>query len=427
MLEIKEDLLQFIWQHKLIKPLPLITGSGKKIELLNSGTLNRDSGPDFFNAQIRLEGLLLAGNIEVHTRSSDWLRHGHQKDNAYNNLILHVVYLHDTAHAQNEENNVEVLELKDYIDETTLKSYSALCNSKEEIPCNNLLDKLEDIYFSSWLTRMTLERLELKLEQTEHLFKSTGGNFTQTFFILLLRNFGFKVNAVPFELLAKQLPVQILLRHSNDLFQTEALLLGGAGLLEHASEDSYVQKLQNEYEFLSRKYKLVRLEGNLFKYSRIRPANFPDLRLAQFASFVHQHPEFLQSPQNFIKAESIAGKFLISAGTYWEKHFRLGVISDRVSPALGKDSSELLVINTLVPFYFFYAKKQFKPEYKELAINLLEICRFEKNNKTRLFSKKSKVLNHAADSQACIQLYDRYCSAKRCLNCGIAAALLKTA
>ncbi|MBL7902027.1 MAG: DUF2851 family protein [Bacteroidia bacterium] len=421
----KEDLLQFIWQHKLLKPLPLMTVSGKEIKVLRPGELNQDSGPDFFNARIELDGLILAGNIEVHVNSSDWLKHNHQEDRAYDNIILHVVYKHDKRLEQNSRFNVEVLELKTLVAEETLNKYKQLIQSKQELPCHKQLPDCSELHFLHWLDRVLVERLQQKVGFIRDLYKSLDGDYTQTFFTLLLKAFGFKVNAQPFEFLGRQMPVHLLLRHANDLKQTEALLLGMAGLLEETFTDSYPRELQNEFEFLKRKYQLIPLNKIQLKYSRMRPGNFPDLRLAQFAAMVHWHPDFLQAPQVLRTGAELNKVFESEVSDYWKNHYRLDMKAERGSGHLSKASGDILLINTLVPFLFFYATKQDKPECRTQALYLLETCEFENNRKTRLFQSKQAVLKTAAQSQACIQLFDAYCSKKRCLNCGIAATLLK--
>jgi hypothetical protein len=423
---IKEELIQFIWQHKVLKPTPLITVSGKEIKVLKPGERNSNAGPDFFNARIELDNIILAGNIEVHVNTSDWLKHKHQEDTDYDNIILHVVYKHDISLEQNNKFNVEVLELKNLISEDTLHRYKQLSSSKMELACANQLQQCSDLHMSLWLDRVLVERLEDKEELLYALYKSLGANYTQTFFVFLLKAFGFKVNAAAFELLGKQLPVQLLFRHANDLKQCEALLLGVAGLLEEQFTDKYALELQNEFEFLKQKYKLIPLDKKLMKYSRMRPSNFPDLRLAQFAALLHHHPEFILCPQDYKTREKINKAFTFEVSEYWQNHYRLGLETQCKTGPLGQTSCEILLINTLVPFLFFYSKRQDKPELKEQAIFLLESCSFEVNHKTRLYSAKKAVLLSAVQSQACIQLFDAYCSKKRCLNCGIAASLLKT-
>ncbi len=422
---IREDLLQFIWLHKLLKPLPLITTSGKELRVLKTGELNRDSGPDFFNARIEIENLVLAGNIEIHVNSSDWLKHKHQKDNGYDNIILHVVYSHDKEVEQNTRFNVEVLELKKLISEETLRKYEAFSTSKNELACANQLSDCDDFHTTSWLDRVLVERIEKKEKAINDLFNSVNGNYIQTFFTLLLKGFGYKVNAGAFEILGRKIPSSLILRHANDLKQTEAMLLGMAGLLDESFEEKYVKELQNEFEFLKQKYSLVPIPKKLLKYSRMRPSNFPDLRLAQFAALLHHHPDFFQAPYLYSTNNDLKHIFNIRISEYWKNHYRLGLFAKTLTGTLGKASIDLLFINAIVPFLFFYGNKLNKPELKEHAISLLEHCAFENNQKTRLFMAKDKLLVSAAQSQACIQLYDQYCSKKRCLDCGIATSILK--
>lgn len=424
MASINEELLQFIWRHKLLKPVPLISRAGNTITVLSPGELNPDAGPDFFNAKIRLNDLTLAGNVEIHVRTSDWLKHGHQDDRSYDGLILHAVYEHDTDLDQNTANSVEILELKDLIDGKTLKAYDQLCETKEKLPCADQLNKIPELKFISWTERMTVERLEEKVKRLENYFRSYAGDYTQTFYTSLLRNFGFKVNALPFELLAKQLPVHLLLKHADTLLHLEALLLGMAGLLEDQFSDPYVQKLQNEFEYLKTKYGLKPLQKELFKFSKMRPANFPNLRLVQFAGLVYHNPALLTSPLTFATYPALIKALEIKVQSYWCNHYTMDGTLLEKDLTFGKGSAENLLINTFAPFLFFYSKKLGKPEFTAASIALLTACKPEANSKTRLFESRKKSLRNAADSQGIINLYDNYCSRKQCLKCGIAAAIL---
>lgn len=425
MLKFNEELLQFLWQHKLLMPLPLITTSGKEIFILKNGELNKDSGPDFFNAQIKIDEIVLVGNIEIHIKTSDWLKHKHQQDKSYDNIILHVVYEHDVDLAQNQNNNVEVLELKNLIAENTIASYNKLSTSKEKIPCANQLATLNDLKFISWLQRMTIERLEGKVKLIEEYYRSVNGDYTQTFYFMLLRNFGFKVNSLPFELLSKNLPITTLLKHSDNLLQLEALLLGTSGLLENQFEDKYILQLQNEFDYLKNKYRIIPLNKEIFKFSKLRPANFPTIRLAQFARLINSKPGLFIAPYDFSNYEEIVLALKINLDGYWKNHYNMDGNVTLKDLTLGLTSIENLIINTFAPFYFFYSKRTGKEEMADLAIELLNKCDFEQNIKTKLFQDKKAVLKTAADSQAIINLFDNYCTKKACLKCGVAAALLK--
>lgn len=421
-----EDLLQFAWQYRILKPLPLISKSGKYIEVIKQGELNRDAGADFFNAKIKVDEVTLAGNIEVHVNSSDWLKHKHQQDKSYDNIILHVVLNADKSIPQNVNHNVEVLELKELLPDHFMENYEKLVGSKTELPCQNQLKDVNELKASSWISRMAIERLESKMEVIEKLFANFNNDFTQTFYTVLLKNFGFKVNALPFELLASYLPVNILLKHTNDLKQIEALLLGTAGLLDDQFEDKYLRNLQSEYEFLKNKYKLSTLKKEIFKHSRLRPANFPSLRLAQFAQLIYKDPKLISEPQSYISFDSIKKTLHIEPIGYWKDHYKADGKKSAFDLRLGEDSIQNILINTFSYFFFFYGKKLNKEPYQDLALEILEQVKFESNVKTKHYTSLNCGERSGLVSQGLINLSDNYCSKKACLNCGIGASILQT-
>ncbi len=425
MLKFSEDFLQFIWQNKILKPLPLITVNGKEISIIKYGELNKNSGPDFFNAQVKIDNVILVGNIEVHIKTSDWLKHKHQHDKNYDTIILHVVYEHDTDLVQNINHNVEVLELKNLIPESTFENYRTLNNSKAKIPCVNQLHKCDDFKFLSWLERMTIERLDYKVKLIDTNFKLFNGDYTQTFYFLLLRNFGFKVNGLPFELLARNLPITVLLKHSDNLMQLEALLLGISGLLSNQFKDGYILQLQKEYDYLKHKYGLIELKKELFKFSKLRPANFPTVRLVQFARLINTKPSLFVAPYDFLNHEEILMALKINLEGYWKNHYIMDGNVTSKDLSIGLTSKENLIINTFAPFYFFYSKKTGKDDFGNFAIELLNKCDLEENSKIKLFNEKKIVLKNSANSQALINLYDNYCSKKNCLNCAVTSQILK--
>lgn len=425
MLKIKEDLLQFVWLHKLTSTNEFISASNNQIKILNFGTLNQDAGPDFFNAKIKVNELTLAGNIEIHVKTSDWEKHGHQFDKSYNNLILHVVYEHDKDIPQNKENSVEVIELKHFLSQQLIDKYQNLLESKSKIPCQNNFNQIEEFKFSNWLQRMVIERLEKKTKWIEQLFVEFNGDYHQTFYTVLLSAFGFKTNALPFEILSKQIPYRLLAKHSDQLFQLECLLLGTGGFLDETYQDAYLNKLSNEYVFLQNKYKLVPLDKRLFKFSKMRPANFPTLRLAQFAAVFKSSYNLLADFNQLTNLNQVMIVFNTDVSEYWETHYSLGGNSVNRKDALGKDSIEKIIINAIVPFLFFYSQKVNQDAFRENAIELLSSCKWEENKKTKLFIKLKKPNFSALDSQAMINLFDNYCNKKRCLNCSIGMDLLK--
>ncbi len=425
-MEGKEELLQFAWQYRILKPKPLITKSGKTVKVIKQGDLNRDSGADFFNARIKLDELTLAGNIEVHVNSSDWLKHKHQEDKSYDNIILHVVYNDDKVIEQNSNNNVEVLELRDLLPEYFLANYEKLVAAKTDLPCKNQLKEVNELKTSAWMQRMAIERLELKTEIIERTFANFDNDFTQTFYAVLLKNFGFKVNALPFELIANYLPVHILLKHVHDQKQVEALLFGTAGLLEDQFEDKYLHSLQSEYEFLKNKYRLSSLKKEIFKYSRLRPANFPDLRLAQFAQLICHSPKLISEPQSYTCVKELKQALHFENKGYWSKHYRADGKKSSSELKLGEDSIQNILINTFSYFFFFYGRKLNKEWYQEFALEILEEVKFESNIKTKNYLEMPCSRKTGLISQGLINLNNNYCSKKACLNCGIGAAILQS-
>lgn len=416
--ELDERLLQFIWQHRLLKPTTLTTVSGHTVTVLHPGELNRDAGPDFFNAKIRINDLVLAGSIELHLRSSDWLRHGHQHDRSYDRLILHVVYHHDADLAQNVEHAVEVLELKHLIALETIERYAQLQHSTATLPCATQLHRASDLKFSAWLHRMAVARLEHKVKRLDAAFVASGGSYTQVLYQSLFRSFGFSVNALPFELLAMQLPLSILLRHADNRLQVESLLFGMAGQLDAPPEPPELIAHHHEFEFLRKKYQLTPLQKQVFKRSTMRPANFPMRRLAQLSALICRHSRLLMAPQLYTSCPMLIDALCEEDGS-----------SSGSLPAepLGRASAELVIVNTFAPFFFFYGSKTGQPGFTGLALQLLEACAVEDNRKTRLFSAKKKLLRSAFESQGLIQLHDTMCTRRACLACGIGTELLRDA
>lgn len=420
----KEELLHFIWNYKLLKPQPLVSTSGSKIKIFHQGELNRDAGPDFFNARIEVDGVTLAGNIEVHVNSSDWDKHGHEKDSSYNNLILHVVYKHDKPIAQNKKYNVEVLELKNYLDDAVIKRYNKLISSTGKLTCSKEIKEVPEIKLNAWLERMLIERLESKTDYARQVFAASQNDFSQTFYLMLSRNFGFKVNAEPFELLAKHLPLSVLLKHSHNLLQVEALLYGTAGFLTKSYKAKYIQQLQNEFEFLKTKYKLKELDIKLWKFLRLRPANFPTVRLWQFAMLVHKCADIFKNPENYNTVDLLEKAISHKHEGYWSNRYKLDGSEVKSLKGLGKNSIENIIINTMAPFLFFYGQQNGKDKFIEAATECFEQLPFEDNVKTRNFTKAGLKFKTAAESQGLIHLFDNYCKNTRCLECGVASGFL---
>ncbi|MDO9039790.1 MAG: DUF2851 family protein, partial [Bacteroidota bacterium] len=281
----KEEFLQFIWKHGLYLKDDLKTTDGKPVEIISSGRPNTDSGPDFFNAKIRIGETIWAGNIEVHQKSSHWYHHKHDIDGAYDNVILHVVELHDKP-VQVKNHELPTLEIRYPVE--ILENYELLLKSERWIACEEKLTEVDPFILRFWFSSLMIERLQSKTGDILNILKQNKNNWNETFYQLLARNFGMKTNALPFELLAKSLPLQILSKHKNDLFQIEALLFGQSGLLnETLLGDDYYLSLRKEYSYLYKKYSLSGIESHLWKFMRLRPINFPTVRIAQLAMLVH--------------------------------------------------------------------------------------------------------------------------------------------
>ena len=420
----QEDLLQFIWKYNLYRPGALRTTEGEAVRVVHPGTQNRDAGPDFGMARIRLGDILLVGDVELHVRSSDWNRHKHDSDPAYGRVILHVVYEHDT---QTLPGGIPVLELKGEIPPEVLDRYSHLIQTTAPLPCAGVLHKASDIVRSSWLSRMLVERWEHKLEQWQEELRQVGGDWNALFYRRLAANFGFKVNAAPFLLLAQSLPLNIVGRQSG-LLQVEALVFGQSGLLSGSFADEYPKRLQAEYHFLRQKYSLSPIDPFLWKFLRLRPANFPTIRLAQFAALLHKSPQLLLTLDGLADTKSLVAELSVQAGEYWDRHYRWDDAPAIAAPkSLGTDAIHNIIINTVAPLRFLYAHTHGRSAEAESALGLLDSIPAENNNIIRMWSGYGWPPANAGGSQSMIGLYNNYCSRKRCLECAVGLSIIRAA
>lgn len=420
-----EALLHTIWKYRLLAQQEFTGTRGERIHVISVGEHNHDSGPDFFNARISINGILLAGNVEIHTRTSDWLRHDHQHDKAYNNLVLHVVYEHDRELQQNHEFNVSVLELKPLVKPSLIDTYRALELSPQVIPCGKAITSVPAIRWASWLDRLAVERLERKAAYVSHVFDYSGNDLEESLYMMLCRNFGFKINDEAFELLAKSLPYTILKRYADNILRLEALLFGVAGLLDDLFEDKYPKLLQNEFELLRHKHQLIPLPKEIWKFSKTRPVNFPTIRLSQLAHLFFKSQSLYHLLEEYPPTETLYAFFRVETDVYWETHFKFDVSSQSAVKPLGKVAFHSLVINTVVPFLFFSYTRSGQQRLKDYAMDLLAGLDAEANKKTNLFTELERKALNALESQAQTELYDRLCSKKACLRCNVAEFLLK--
>jgi hypothetical protein len=419
----KEEFLQFIWKYGLFNKSDLKTTDGRAVEIISNGQPNSDSGPDFFNAKIRIGETTWAGNIEVHQKSSHWFQHRHDQDAAYDNVILHVVEMHDRpVHVKNHE--LPALEIT-YPAEI-MENYEQLLKSKRWIACEERLPEVDPFILRFWFSSLMVERLESKTGDILAILAHNKNNWNETFYQLLARNFGMKTNALPFELLAKSLPLQVLSKHKNDLFQLEALLFGQSGLLnETLLGDDYFLALRKEYSFLYKKYSLSGIESHLWKFMRLRPINFPTVRIAQLAMLVHHSSALFSRILETEDLDELRKLFGVKASEYWNTHYRFNKISPENQPkVLGETAFNNLVINTIVPLLFVYGDQHMDQAMKDRALFMLEKLEPESNQIIRKWNELGIESRTAFETQALLQLKNKYCDAKKCLNCQLGAKII---
>jgi len=414
-----EEFLHYIWKYRLA-----YYPEYDHIEVIHPGFHNIDSGPDFFNAKIRIEGTLWSGNVEVHILSSDWYRHGHHKDKAYDNVILHVVYQHDEDVCNSKGIIIPVLELKGKFDENKYKRYKYMLSNKDRIPCEKLIGDIDLKQVPLWLDRMMTERLEKKSAAIWQLLVKNGNNTEETFYQLMARSFGSRVNALPFELMAKSLPLQYLAKHKSNLLQTEALIFGQAGMLDNNFSDEYPLKLKHEYQYLRKKLSLAPVDPGIWKFLRLRPYNFPTIRLAQFAMLVFNSSALLSKLIEADNPHDIYQHLMVTASSYWDDHFLFDKKAKRIVKKLSDEAVNLIIINALVPFKFVYGKLMAKPEISEKALTLLEKIPGEKNTVTEFWNKLGFMTENSYSTQALLELKTSYCDLKKCLSCSIGNLIL---
>ncbi|HKJ43023.1 MAG TPA: DUF2851 family protein, partial [Sunxiuqinia sp.] len=396
---------------------------GQVVEVIQPGQHNLDAGPDFFNARIRIGETTWAGNVEIHQKASDWFRHKHEQDAAYDNVVLHVVKENDRDVTNTKNEVLPGVELV-YPDSHN-ENYLELMQSKGWIACSDHFHAVDSLALQIWFHGLMVERLQQKTESIVQQLKQNKNDWNETFYQFLARNFGFKINSVPFELLSRVLPLSVLAKHKGDLFQLEALLFGTAGLLnEQLLGDDYFLALRREYSFLYKKYKLKPIESHLWKFLRLRPVNFPTVRLAQFAALIHQSTALFSTLVEEKDLEKIHRLFDVKASDYWDTHYRFNKTSPKRTKKLGDSAFQNIIINTVVPFLFVYGDYHNQQHLKDKALDFLEKLQAEKNSIVTNWQKLGVEVRSAFDSQALIQLKNCYCNPKNCLNCRIGTKLI---
>jgi hypothetical protein len=422
----KEEFIHFLWKYRLFDVSNLKTTKGLPVRVINPGVHNLDSGPDFFASQIEIDGTLWAGNVEIHINSSDWVKHGHQKDPAYNNIILHVVMNHDAEILDNKENPLPEIEMRNHFDYGIFHRYERILSSKTWVPCEKYMGEVSPVILMNWLNRLLVERLENKAVEIKKFYSYFENSWEQTFYFFLARNFGFKVNAMPFALLAQQTPYNIFGKIKNDLTMIEALLFGQAGMLNEDFKEAYPSLLKKEYQFLQHKFNLNPIDKSLWKFGKMRPSNFPTIRITQFARLIFQSTGLFSKLIESKSLIEIQGVLSASCSPYWVDHYLFDKATAKKTKSLGLDAISGIIINTVVPLKFVYGSETFKPEIRDEAMALLSELPPEHNSIVSNFSKIGITPSNAGDSQALIELKKYYCTPKKCLHCSIGHFLIKT-
>ena len=423
-----EKLLHYVWQHKLFPLNPLTTINGLSVEVIDPGLHNDNAGPDFFNSKVKIDGTLWVGNVEIHEIASDWFRHKHEENPTYENVILHVVGVSDCEIKMRDGRILPQLVLS--VPDNVLQNYKELLAKEDFPPCYQVIPDIPTLIVHSWLSALTAERLEEKTRRIEQWLQRTEGDWERTFFITLARNFGFGKNTEAFEDWAAHIPMMAVGKHRDDPFQVEAFFFGQAGLLDDRlvspeRRDNYYLRLQREYQFLAHKFSLTPMNAQLWRFLRLRPQNFPHIRLAQLVNlYCSRHIDFSKILETKDTGELLK-LFAINVTPYWETHYTFGGESHVHSKTLQTGSRRLILINTVAPLLFAYGRYHMEEERCEHAFELLEKLPAEQNFITRSWQLAGIKVDNAADSQALIELRRNYCDKKDCLRCRFGSEYLR--
>lgn len=420
----KEDFLHYLWKYKKWNTQDLKTTTGDSICISQVGQYLQQAGPDFFNAQMSIGNQKWAGNVEIHLKSSDWYVHHHEKDAAYENVILHVVWEHDTAVFRKDNTELPVLELKNYTDKEVLVNYEQLTIPKSWIFCEKQLSDLDDFVLKNWLERLFFERLERKSKAIYELLEQTNNDWEAVLFCMLAKNFGLNSNGAVFLKIAQSIPFSIIRKESFEVENLEALLFGKAGLLEGEKEDNYFKDLQFRYFYLLHKYQLSSESEGQVQFFKHRPDNFPTIRLSQLAHLYHLHQNLFSKISSITTIEGVYELFQVRPSEYWETHYQFDRESPKKTKKLSKSFADLLLINTIVPVQFAYAKSVAK-EISDDLISILSHVAPEKNSIVDKFQIFGLRANNSFETQSLLQLKNEYCAYGKCLDCAIGMELLK--
>lgn len=415
-----EQLLQFVWQFQYFNKSDLFTSNGEALQIINCGTHNSNQGPDFLNAKIKIADTVFAGSIEIHINASEWNTHKHSADENYKNVILHVVWQED----KNLQLSFPSLELYSRVSNIMLEKYETLMNERQFIPCQKHIQQISEISFTAWKERLLIERLQEKATYVQQKLEKNNHHWEEVFWQLLAKNFGFKINSDAFENIATSVPLNILGKHKNQLHQLEAILMGQAGLLTQNFTDDYAVMLKKEYLFLKMKYSLADIYIPVY-FLRMRPANFPTIRLSQLAMLVHKSHHLFSKIKEAETIKQVESLFDVQANDYWHYHYTFEEENTFKKKSLGKQMIQNIIVNTVLPVLYAYGWYNNAEAYKDKALLWASQLLPEKNNITEGFKALGVSNKSAYDSQALIQLKNNYCNKKRCLQCAVGNSILK--
>jgi hypothetical protein len=424
---VNESFLHYIWQHQYFNREDLKTSEGESVQIFKQGFYNSNAGPDFSEAKIKIGAIDWAGSVEIHIKSSEYLQHKHQHDRAYDNVILHVVWLDDKSLTRNDGTPMPTLELRKRVSESLVKEYRRLVDSSFQIPCSKSFSRIDALVKVSMVEQAAVQRLQTKASIIREMYAQNNGDWEETFYQVLARNFGFKVNADPFLSFAKELPVKTIRKNSDSKLKIEALLFGMAGFLDQQKGDEYYLSLKKEFHFLAHKHGLLenKLHKAQWRFLRLRPANFPTIRLAQLAALLNQSTQMFADVLANDNPVLLRKIFSAEPSSYWLEHYSFGKKSKSPHGGLGEESIENILINSVAPSLAAYATEKGEETFFERALNLLQQLKPESNSIITAWKELGLQAINAFDSQGLIEQMNSFCKKRNCLNCSVGTALIK--
>ncbi len=426
-----EYLLHYIWKHSIFSSFNFKTTDGQEVSIIQPGFAHQDAGPDFKQAIIKINQILWAGDVEIHIKTSDWYKHNHHRDEKYNSVILHVVYDDDLPNVKEATDKFPVLELKNYISSAILENYEKIHQSTHPLPCAPYIQQKEEennsylkLQFAALYSKMIAERLEYKQSQINKIYTECAGDWDETIFRMLAINFGFHTNQSAFEMMSKSLPYKVLRSHSNNHLQVYALLFGQSGMLEEQLDDPYFEMLQNEYQYLKKKYKLTPIHVKNWNLLRMRPQNFPCIRIAQLCEIVHHYPQLFSRIENQTELAQFEHILMTQPDPYWSTHYQFGKPAKKHGTLIGKPTFELLMINTIIPVLYTFGIFSGRIELQDRAIDLYSTLEPENNHLITRYRECRFPVKSAFDTQSIIHVAKNYCSIKKCLDCPLGQKII---